>query len=713
MDSVDEDFTAMLVYFSDSTFDEIEQHSELADEAPDRHEEAFKRVRNILERRREPGTLVALTPLERLLNYEDIANYEAEILAELYNPSQRGSFRAFLHGRKHSDLRFLLNPGGAMPMLAAPEETALLNFDPNSETDGIWYLSHMASELQSGRASSSEDKRLIAAEHYQIQVIVGLQNALGDQPDLGVTCDLRFRALDDGIRMVKFDLFPDLQVSRVAWNGKDIPFIQESRKHDGSFYLQMPEPLLKGHTYQVTFEYSGGEILQSKFGWAVPIPPRRVWYPTPAGPASRATYDITFHIPHGMTIVSVGNQIKQTRNGASDVSEWSSDVPISQAVFRYIDGVYSKTSTDETTHMELSAYVGGGGRVFMPESVHDILIDTSNSMRVYNDWFGAPAYKHVSVVVGPGTDSLPGLVYAWPFITAGYSSLVAQSMVISGGNSSGPPPRIKTFLDEAFSRELSRQWWGNTVGSVSFHDAWLSSGFANFSTSLYDLAAYMKPDEFRDHWVRAREFLLAPNRFGVRPNDAGPVWMGVLNDTFRTPAAGNLLSMLKGGYIVHMLRSMMWDAKTGDASFRSMMQDYVKHFTNQAVSTEDFKWLVEKHMKPDMDLDGNHRMDWFFGDWVYGTDVPSYRFEYSLAAENGGKRVLTGKLTQSGVSQGFKMLVPVFAEFATEKVRICPVAIRGNTTADFKIALPEAPKRVLLNLNHDVLADKEEVKLVK
>src|ERR1017187_1032360 len=61
----------------------------------------------------------------------------------------------------------------------------------------------------------------------------------------------------------------------------------------------------------------------------------------------------------------------------------------------------------------------------MTESVHDILIDTSNSMRVYNDWFGPPAYRHVSVVVGPGTDSLPGLVYAWPFITAGYSSLVA------------------------------------------------------------------------------------------------------------------------------------------------------------------------------------------------------------------------------------------------------------------------------------------------
>ena len=285
-DSVNEDFTAMVVYFSDSTFDEIKQRSELADESPERHEEAFKRVKNILEQRREPSlvAIVPLTPLERLLNYEDIANYEAEILAELYNPAQRGSFRAFLHGRKDGDLRFLLNPHGAMPMLPAPEETALLNFDPASETDGIWYLSHLAGELQSGDASSSEDKRLIAPEHYQIQVFLGKPNVLGKEADLAVTCDLRFRSLDDGTRMVKFDLFPDLQVSRDAWNRKEIPLIQEGRTKDGSFYLQMPEPLVKGRTYQVSFEYSGGEILQNFMG--VPGPPRRTWYPTPGGPGT-------------------------------------------------------------------------------------------------------------------------------------------------------------------------------------------------------------------------------------------------------------------------------------------------------------------------------------------------------------------------------------------------------------------------------------------
>ena len=717
VDSVDEDFTALVVYFSDSTFDEIKQHSALADQSPEQHEEAFKRVKNILEKRREPTMVgVPLTLLERLLNYEDIPNYEAEILAELYNPAQRGSFRAFLRGRKHADLRFLLNPSGAMAMLPAAEETALLNFDPTGETDGIWYLSHLATELQSGHASSNEDKRLIAPEHYQMQVFLGNANALGNLPDLLVTCELRFRALADGTRMVKFDLVPDLQMSRVAWSGKDIPFIQESRKQDGSFYLQSPEPLVKDHTYQVTFEYSGGEILQSLFG----IPPRRVWYPMPAGPASRATYDVTFHVPHGMTIVSVGKQVHQARDGAFDVSEWSSEVPITQAVFRYFADFSGKTITDNATNMELSAYVltPPSARGYPPppppppsSSPGNVLIDAGNSVRVFTDWFGPPAYSSLAVVVGTTTDSLPGMVYASRIATLGFSSLVTQSLAYSGGRSAGPPPTMQTFLDEAFSRQVAGEWWGNTLSPVSFHDTWLSSGFANFSTTL--LTAYLNPDEFRDHWVKAREAILVANRSGVKLNDMGPVWMGMLNDTYKTPGAGNTLSMMKGGYILQMLRSMMWDSRTGDSDFRAMMQDYVKQFANQTVSTQDFKSLVEKHMKPAMDLDGNHSMEWYFGEWLLSTDVPSYRLEYSLTKENGGKPLLTGTLIQSGVSPPFKMIVPLFAEFGARKARIGTIVMHGNSTGAIKMVLPERPKRILLNVNHDVLTDKEEVKVVK
>ncbi len=712
VDSVNEDFTAMVVYFSDATFDEVKQHSELADESPERHEEAFKRVKSVIERRREPPSplmrgAAPMTMLERLLNYEDIPNYEAEVLAELYNPAQRGSFRAFLHGKKHPDLRFLVIPRGAMPMLAAPEETALINFDPTSESDGIWYLSHLASELQAGRASSSEDKRSIAPEHYEMQVFLGKENLGGNLPDLAVTCDLRFRSLEDGTRMLKFELVPDLQITRVAWEGKDIPFVQESRKQDGSFYLQMPQPLVKGHTYQVTLEYAGGEILQSLWG----IPPRRAWYPRPYGPASRATYDMTFHHPRGMTVVSVGKKVKQARDGGMEVTEWSSDAPISQAVFRYIADYFGKGTTDEVTKMDLSAYVIADNGI--SSSAGDALIDAGNALHVFTAWFGPPAYESLAVVEGRGigTDSFPGLIYAHPVLMAGYSSLVSQALVRSRGRGNTPPATIRTFLDEAFAGEAARQWFGNTVGSASFHDAWLSAGFANFAAAVYDLET--EPDEFKEHWVRARDALLQPNRFGVRITDAGPVWMGLLNDTFKTPGAGNLLATFKGGYILHMLRCLMWDSKTRDADFRAMMQDYVKVFANRAVSTEEFQWMVEKHMKPEMDLMRNHRMDWFFREWVYGTEVPSYRLEYSMTREKGGKTTLNGKLTQSGVSNTFVMAVPVFGQFGAKKVRLGTLEMHGSSTAQFKVDVPEAPKHVLLNINHDVLTDHEEVKAEK
>ena len=60
-------------------------------------------------------------------------------------------------------------------------------------------------------------------------------------------------------------------------------------------------------------------------------------------------------------------------------------------------------------------------------------------------------------------------------------------------------------------------------------------------------------------------------------------------------------------------------------------------------------------MTKQMDLNENARMDWFFNQWVYGTEIPSYKFEYQL---NGAS--LSGKITQSGVSPAFKMVVPVY-----------------------------------------------------
>jgi len=259
---------------------------------------------------------------------------------------------------------------------------------------------------------------------------------------------------------------------------------------------------------------------------------------------------------------------------------------------------------------------------------------------------------------------------------------------------------------------------------VSFHDEWLMRGLADFSASLYDMSAESDTNDFLEHWRMARDQLLTKTYQGIRRAEVAPVWLGSMAESFltersvqgrfRRPFLGpsTMLTGTKGGYVIQMLRSLMFDNATGDQDFIDLMHDFTKTCAHQPVSTELFKFMVEKHMKPGMDLDGNKRMDWFFTEWVYGTELPSYRLEYSMSKEE-GKPVLRGRLTQSGVSEGFRMRVPIYVKVNNKDIIIGAVNIAGNHTSEFRAPLPQEPKNVLLNANYDILCAKAEVKQVR
>ena len=79
--------------------------------------------------------------------------------------------------------------------------------------------------------------------------------------------------------------------------------------------------------------------------------------------------------------------------------------------------------------------------------------------------------------------------------------------------------------------------------------------------------------------------------------------------------------------------------------------------------------------------------------------------EYSLTPDAGEKVMLKLTVTQSGVSDRFKMLVPVYLDFDGKIMRLGEATLIGNsTTPEFKVMLPQKPKRVLINAFHDVLA---------
>ncbi|MBI1898936.1 MAG: hypothetical protein HYS04_20750 [Acidobacteria bacterium] len=643
---------------------------------------------------------------ERMRKEREGSNLDAEILADLYNSSRPGAFRAFIRGRRYDDLRFVHAPLGAVPELPAPEEVAVINADPESREAGILYHAHFVPEYEKGTAGSHEDKRKVAAEAYRIDTTIA-----GNER-LTAKTHVRLKAVAGGDGVIALGLLPALRVTRVALAGREVPFIQEDRRQDGDFYIVLPEPLVRNGSYEMEIEYQGDKVIADAGGGNFAVGARTSWYPSLNSFQDRATYDLTFRVPKRYTLVSVGNLIKESREGDYAVSQWVSEIPLAVAGFNYGD-FKKKEIVDQRTGykiegyaaMKLPDYLKGAEEIggMSPSRLIDkTLSEAQASVQVFEHWFGKAPYGRVAITQQPQ----PNFGQSWPSLV--FMPLLAYLDATQRWQLMGQvSDRINAFVTEVTAHEVAHQWWGHIVGWASFHDQWLSEGFADFSASLYLQAIDKKPDRFLKFWEDHRRRILEKNNFGQAPNDAGPIWMGLRLSTPKNPGAYSALVYPKGAYVLHMLRYLMWDAKSGDESFRTMMHDFVETHLHKNASTESFKAVVEKHLKPGMDLDGNGRLDWFFNQWVYGTGIPRYKFDYTLAPAGGEEVLLSATLTQSDVSAGFRMPVPVYGDFDGRLISLGSVRMAGNTTFDgIKVKLPKKPRRVFINAFCNVLEKK-------
>ncbi len=210
---IEEAFDSAVFFFTDGTYDEVK--SQASSMPLDPH--AAQVLKNLRDK------------------IKSGPNVAVDVLAEIANPKQGQSFRAFLHGKKNSDLRFLMVPSGALPEIQSPEETAVVNVD--MEKGGIWYLSHLESEWKKGTVSSNENKREILATHYKIDTDVAKGGALT------ATTEMDFTSVMPGARVLHIDLLPSLRIKRVTdEKGREIGYIHESN----SFVVLMPQPLEAG-----------------------------------------------------------------------------------------------------------------------------------------------------------------------------------------------------------------------------------------------------------------------------------------------------------------------------------------------------------------------------------------------------------------------------------------------------------------------------------
>jgi aminopeptidase N len=504
---------------------------------------------------------------------------------------------------------------------------------------------------------------------------------------------------------------PNLRVTRVTGaDGAEISYIQESRKADGSFYAILPAPSELKKEYSLTIEYSGDKVVTKAGNGSFYIDAREAWYPNLNTFSDPALYDLTFRIPKRYHLISVGTLQSESVEEGQNVTHWITPKPVMVAGFNY--GDYKKIELhDDKTGYDIAGYYLPdlpdmlahipAAQSIAPGAMTKYALDqTRAELQICTYYFGNSPFKTIAITEQPNFafgQSWPNLVYL-P-ISAYLDSTQRWELFGRIDNS------FTAFVQEVTPHEVAHQWWGHTVGWASYHDQWLSEGFAEFSAALF-LQQAVGPKWEKDYiefWTRLRKRILDKNQFGAAPNDAGPLWLGLRLMSPRAQNAYQNVTYPKGAYVLAMLRSLFYSNKDQDKAFIEMMHDFVDTHRDTPASTESFKLIAEKHMPHAIDAENNGRLDWFFREWVYGTEVPHYDLDYQTSPGAAGKTHVHLSITQSQVSDHFIMLVPVFADFGKGFQRLGQLPVVGNATKTYDFDFVDAPKKLELNRFKEIL----------
>ena len=312
--------------------------------------------------------------------------------------------------------------------------------------------------------------------------------------------------------------------------------------------------------------------------------------------------------------------------------------------------------------------------------------DIANSMGFFQQMFGRSPIDAFYATEIPGFhgEAFPGLIHL--------SWATFQSMDTRGYN-------------EIFrAHEVAHQWWGIGVDFKTYHDQWISEGFAQYSGIWYMQLILQDNEKFfriltewRDQIMKNRNFLFGSGR------EAGPIWLGYRTSSSSNRGDYDLIIYKKGAWVLHMLRNMLIDLKTmNEDRFTNLIRDFYTTYRDKNASTQDFQKMVEKHVGMDM--------EWFFKQWVYGTDIPTYKFAYKSEKTSEGKYKVTCQVEQLDVADDFQMIVPLHIEFVEGQFVKVKIFVRGPLSNIELPLLPYKPKKIVFNDLESVLCKVKNVR---
>ena len=482
--------------------------------------------------------------------------------------------------------------------------------------------------------------------------------------------------------------------------GDALPFVQETHGrllgddlHEEWLTVALPRTVAAGERFVLEVTYEGplverlrtarGYFLKDTLYWAPAHPDNRRW-----------RQRFTFRSPERLQVASGMELLDERVVDDTRISEWVSDTPVRGMSFSI--GRFDVTTAETGSTPPVTVYENRSQTGFAPGALQKTIEDLEGSIRLFGEYFGGYPYPSLLLTetVAHNGQAFPG------FVLLSYQAF----------------GQLHTGVSEVFrAHEVAHQWWGALVHWEDYRDQWISEGFSHYSAALYVLKGLQDEDQFEDILDAWRLDVLGEVNvgqgtgilhYGVRPeviresegHESGPLVAGYRLNSTDTPVDYQILVYEKGAFILHMLRMMLADIATGDDTrFREMMRRFVRDHHEAPASTRSFEAAVERAFSAPM--------DWFFDQWVYGVDVPTYRpdLEVSRVADQQPPWLLHGTVRQEDVPGTFRMPVPVLLRFADRPPQVHRILVDAPSV-DVAIPLPAEPTDIEFNYRHAVLA---------
>lgn len=646
-------------------------------------------------------------------------NMQIRLLQELVDGDGPWFF-AWIDGKKLPPSVLIVDPQGSESVRLAGRDLGgeqTMMYVSHDSKGGIWYSSHLRSEIESGKKTLEVDRA--DAAHYVIDSTIR-----GSQLTGATTMTF---TVATPMRVLPVDLAPKLAIRSVQfapagdspqWTA--VPVIREEDDPDAA--VVFAAPLQPGTKYLLRIEYDGKEVLDNAGDGNFTVTRRSSWYPNLGVFDDLATFELHFKTPQKFQIVAIGRESENRVEGDERIATWIEDRPVRVAGFNY--GKFKKLEqTDKDSGMTFEVYTNPG--------TPDILVEINQALEYLSTTEGGPSYVKVdtaslakaamadgintaragSALYGPLDtkrvaitqqsqwffgQSWPSLVYM-PYV-AFLNGTVRHWLGLD---------EARDFVENVGPHELAHQWWGHQVGFRSYRDEWISEGFSEFTAAVVaqQTGGWAR---YNDFFEKARRSILEKPRGAVVTNaEAGPISQGWRVGSWRNPSAYGVVVYSKGAYVLHMLRMAMFDPKRGDDAFIAMMREFASTYSGRSATTADFQRVVEKHATPNLRLTKDGKLDWFFRQWIDGTAIPRLASKLDFTESGGGKYKVSGSITQSEVPDDFGSVVTLYVQLDKNTMaRLGTTAILGNATKpiEFELALPKKPMKFVINANHDVLS---------